>query len=176
MKIIVECIHKADNSKFTIYTDNDFYSSNDIYFENVLSDYNDIACSNIITCRINSLFSDKRFRLPEDSVWLKDVLGFSRNMTVRTEYDCVLEMASFVQVDLFTNHNYSIRGFYWSNVPQKYLCKYQLYKNQECIEIDEEIILIAPYNNLLTNRINEGTLIEVIPRSDLNLKAVSIIR
>ena len=96
-------------------------------------------------------------------------MNFSNDMNIYQQYDCVLEIASFNQVELFTNHRCSIRGRYWKNVPQKYLPKYYIYKEQECIEIDNDILLISSYNNLLTDKIAEGEIIEVVVNCELNL-------
>lgn len=74
-------------------------------------------------------------------------------MNIYRQYDCVLEIASFNQVDLLSNQRYLIRGEYWRNVPHRYLTKYYKYKEQECIEIDNDILLISMYNNVLTYRI-----------------------
>lgn len=89
-----------------------------------------VSDCNKITCRINSDSSDARFLLPKDSIILNDVMNFSNNMSTLRQYECMLEITSFTQVELFTNHSYSIRGKYWRNVPQRYLPKYQMYKNE----------------------------------------------
>lgn len=78
------------------------------------------------------------------------------------------------QIELFTNHRYSIRGEYWRNVPQRYLPKYYMYKEQECIEIDNDILLISIYNNVLTNRIVDGETIEIVVNCELNLRCAKI--
>ena len=157
MNITVECIHKAKALPGPI-EDNTIWGTDD-----TVSDYNQI------TCRINSDSLGARFLLPKDSIILNDAMNFCYNMSLYRQYDCVLEIASFTQVELFTNHRYSIRGKYWSPVPQKYLYKYQLYKERECIEIGNDILLISIYNNMLTNRIADGETIEIIVNFELNL-------
>lgn len=150
MIITVECVHRVKDTTGLI-TDN-------MVFE----------CNKII-CRINSISTGTQFRLPEDSIVLNDVMKFSNKMAIYQQYDCVLEVASFIQVELFTNHRYSIRGKYWKNVPTKYLPKYRMYKERECIEIGNDILLISMYNNLLTNNIADGETTEIIANCELNL-------
>ena len=162
MIITIECIHRAKNLPEPI-------TENAVGYM-----YYMVSECNKVTCRINSTLSDVRFRLPVDSIVLNDVMNFSNNMNIYRQYDCALEIASFNQVELFTNHRYSIRGKYWRNVPQRYLSKYYMYKEQECIEIDNDILLISIYNNLLTNRIADGETIEIIVNSELNLRCAKI--
>lgn len=157
MIITVECIHRSRDSSGSIASTTACSTNN-----NAL-DYNKV------TCRINSILSDARFRVPVGSIVLNDVMNFLNDMNIYRQYDCVLEIASFNQVELFTNHRYSIRGKYWRNVPQKYLPKYQMYKKRECIEIDNDILLISIYNNILTNKITDGEIIEIIVNCELNL-------
>lgn len=157
MNITVECIHRLRDS------------SGSIASNTACNTDNNTPNHNKITCSINSILSDARFHLPKDSIILNDVMNFSNDMNIYQQYDCVLEIASFNQVELFTNHRCSIRGRYWKNVPQKYLPKYYIYKEQECIEIDNDILLISSYNNLLTDKIAEGEIIEVVVNCELNL-------
>lgn len=112
------------------------------------------------------------YRLPECSITLLDILMFSKNMVPDEEYDCVLEVSSFKTADLYTNHRNSVRGRFWNCVPDRYMPKYNPYKNQQCIEIDGDIILIAPYNNLLSGKAEDGGLIEIIPQAPFNLRSV----
>ena len=83
-------------------------------------------------------------------------MNFSNDMNIYKQYDCVLEIVSFNRVELLTNHMYLIRGKYWKNEPKKYLPKYYIYKEQECIEIGNDILLISMYNNSLTNKVDNG--------------------
>lgn len=49
-----------------------------------------------------------------------------------------------------------------------------MYKEQECIEIDNDILLISIYNNVLTNRIVDGETIEIVVNCELNLRCAKI--
>lgn len=158
MNIIVECMNSYKSS--FEYLMNDEYDS-----------YND-SDDDTVTCRFLHSVNNPTYRLPDCSVTLLDLLSFSKNMKVNQVYDCVCEIASFITVDLYTNHRNSIRGMFWNCVSEKYVPNYRFCKNQQCIEIDGDIILISPYNNLLSGKIKDSDLIEIIPQSALNLRAV----
>lgn len=162
MIITVECIHRARDSTGPI-TDG-----------TVLDTDNMVSDCNKVTCRINSILSETQFRLLEGSIILNDIMNFSNDMDIYRQYDCVLEIVSFNRVELFTNHRCSIRGKYWRNVPQKYSPKYQMYKNRECIEIGNDILLISMCNNLLTDKIADGEIIEILTNCELNLICAKI--
>lgn len=161
MNITVKCIHRSKDLTRSIA------SNTACNTDNNMTDHNKV------TCRINSMLSDVRFHLPEDSIILNDIMNFSNDMNIYQQYDCVLEIASFNQVELFTNHRCSIRGKYWKNVPQKYLPRYYIYKEQECIEIGNDIILISIYSNGFTNKVNDGGIIEMISQGSINLRSVN---
>lgn len=88
--------------------------------------------------------------------------------------ECAIEISSFRTTKLFSNHRNSIRGKFWNRIPRKYVSKYSLYREYQCIEIDGDILLIAPYNNLLVNKLESSTVIEIVPYSFLNLLSVKI--
>lgn len=167
MIIRVECIHR-EKSHLKIIQSLELDKSGTIF-----DFYNTASESDKITCRIKSDISDEQFRLPKESICINDVIGFSNNMMINEEYDCILEISSFIRVDLNTNHRYSIRGKYWKNVPQKYLPRYYIYKEQECIEIGNDIILISIYSNGFTNKVNDGGIIEIISQGSINLRSVN---
>lgn len=158
MNIIVECINSYKSS-----------------FEHLMNDeydsYNDSDDDTITCCFLHSV-NNPTYRLPDCSVTLLDLLSFSKNMKPKQVYNCVLELSSFITVELYTDHRNSIRGMFWNCVPEKYVSKYRFCRNQQCIEVDGDIILIAPYNNLLSGKGKDGDLIEVIPQSPLNLRTV----
>lgn len=92
------------------------------------------------------------------------------------KYDCILEIESFAKVSLNTNHYHSIRGIWRKNVPSNYLPKYSLFREQSCIEIEKDIILISPYNNsFISNSISDGELIEIVFQNNLNIKYAQLI-
>lgn len=157
MNITVECIHRSRDTKELNKYNTDFPKNNIMYEHNK------------VTCHINSNLTETRFYLPKESIVLNDVMNFSSQMTVHQHYDCVLEIASFKQVDLYTNHAYSIRGLYRCKISQRWLPDYQLYNNSACIELTDGIILFSPYNNILANSLSDGELVEIIPQSNLNL-------
>lgn len=161
MIIAVECIHRAKDSPKSIISD-------------TLCEDNWVVDCNKVTCRIHSAISEPGFRFPDSSILLNDVMNFSNKMVTGQQYDCVLEITSFTQVDLFTDHRYSVRGKYWRCVPMKYLPKYHMYKEQECIEIGNDILLISLYNNRLTNKVDDGVIVEIIAKCELNLICAKI--
>ncbi len=130
---------------------------------------------NTIRCTINNYIDNDMYCLPKDSIWVNDAIGFSNTMLKYQKYDCILEIESFSKVPLNTNHNYSIRGIWRNKIPSKYLPKYSLFKDQSCIEIGEDIILLSPYNRWVSNVISEGDLTEIIVQSNLNIKYAHLI-
>lgn len=162
MNIMVECINlnKSSFDYFISNEDNSYYNS---YYD---------SGDDTVTCRFSHSINNSKYHLPDCSVTLLDLLSFSKNMKPKQVYNCVLELSSFITVELYTNHRNSIRGMFWNCVPEKYVPDYSFCRNQQCIEIDGDIILIAPYNNLLSGTRKDGDLIEVIPQSPLNLRTV----
>lgn len=159
MNIIVECISTNKSSlKQLIDTE---YCSDD-------QDAND----DTVSCHFAHPVSNQNYRLPDCSVTLADKLMLAENMVPDQKYDCILEIGSFISVELYANYRNSIRGRFWNCVPAKYVPKYSSYKNQQCIEIDGDIILLAPYNNLLLNLLVDESLIEIIPQAPLNLLGI----
>ena len=162
MNIIVECINR-NKSSLEHLADTEYCS---YYYD---SDDDTVTC-----CFLHSV-NNPTYRLPDCSMTLLDVLMLSKNLMPDKEYDCIIEVSSFKKTELYTDHRYSIRGLFWSCVPIKYLHKYNSYKTQQCIEIDGDLILIAPYNNQLTGKIADGNLVEIVPQSPLNIRAVQLI-
>lgn len=132
---------------------------------------------NNIRCKIDPVIDNEQYCVPKESIWISDVIGFSNNMLRHQKYDCVLEIESFSIVDLNTNHHYSIRGIWCQRIPSKYFPKYSLFKDQSCIEIGNDIILISPYNNSwISNGVLDGELTEIIVKSNLNIKYAHLIK
>lgn len=166
MIITIESISKIPNQPDRMIEDDYTYYR---------GDYLNSHC-NVIRCRIDKNIDDEMYSLPKESIWLNDVIGFSNTMIKHQKYDCVLEIESFSKVELNTNHNYSIRGVWRKKVPVKYLPKYSLFKEQSCIEIEEDIILISPYNNSCSlSDISDGAFTEIIFESNLNIKYAQLI-
>lgn len=131
---------------------------------------------NNIRCKIDPVIENEQYCVPKESIWINDVIGFSNNMLRHQKYDCVLEIESFIKVDLNTNHHFSFRGVWRKKVPEKYLPKYSLFKEQSCIEIEEDIVLISPYNNSCSlSDISDGAFTEIIFESNLNIKYAQLI-
>lgn len=156
MKLKVECI-SPNKSSMTHLISTDYCS------------YYDDADDNTVTCRFVPPISDRYYRLPNCSITLTDKLMLSDNMVLGQEYECAIEISSFRTTKLFSNHRNSIRGKFWNRIPRKYVSKYNLYRTQQCIEINGDILLIAPYNNLLAVTATAGNIIEIIPQSSMNL-------
>ena len=111
---------------------------------------------------------------PDLPLYAYDKLKLSDFMKNCQVYDCLLEITSFISVDLYTNHPLSIRGHYRKSIPDKYKFKYINFSNQSCIELSNSIFLISPHNNSLSGTINEDTLIEIVPENYFNLKHINI--
>lgn len=159
MKLKVECI-SPNKSSMTHLISTDYCS------------YYDDADDNTVTCRFALPISNRYYRLPNCSITLTDKLMLSDNMVAGQEYECAIEISSFRTTELFSNHRNSIRGTFWNCVPRKYVSKYNIYRAQQCIEINGDILLIAPYNNSLNIKGLDGVLLEVNPYSLLNLVSI----
>ena len=160
MIITVESVHKyKDVCEYMPKEDHTYYRG----------DYLNPHYNNV-RCKIDTVVDDEIYCVPRESIWLNDVIGFSNNMLRHQKYDCVLEIESFSKVDLNTNHINSIRGFWRNKVPEKYMPQYSLFREQECIDVGESIILISSYNQSLSKTEVDGTLIELIVQSGINLK------
>lgn len=161
MKITIESISKNPNQfEVTFKEDYPYYRG-----DYLNSHYN------IIRGTINDHIDNDMYCLPKDSIWINDVIGFSNAMVKYQKYDCILEIESFLKVPINTNHNYSIRGIWRKGIPAKYLSKYSLFRDQSCIEIGEDIILLSPFNNRwISNILSDGDLTEIIIQSNLNIK------
>ena len=159
MDIIVECINK-NKSAFEELLDTEYYS---YYYD---------KCADTVTCRFLNPISTQTYCLPDCSILLWDVLMFSKNMVTNEVYSCVLEVNSFRRVNLYTNCKNAIRGRFWNSIPQKYVHKYSLYAEQQCIEVNGDLILISPYNNILSNVLDNDSPIEILPLSPFNLRSV----
>lgn len=127
---------------------------------------------NVFSARFCFPLDNCEFKIPSQDIYVKDILGISRNMKPNNEYDCILEISSFIIVKPQTNCSCSIRGIYRSSVPLEYKSQYHQFFEHSCIEVGEEFFLISPYNNLLTKTI-DGTVVEVVPQSNYNLYSVS---
>lgn len=162
MNIRVECVNK-NKSSMEHFIDTEYCS---FYYD---------ADDDMVTARFEHPVVDPIFRLPDCSMTLTDKLAFSENMVPHQKYDCILEIGSFRTIELYASYRNSIRGRFWNRIPKKWACKYRMYMGQQCIEIDGDLILIAPYNNQLTGKIADGNLVEIVPQSPLNIRAVQLI-
>ena len=159
MIVTIGCIHRTSNTINLICSENNDHEVKHIYS----------ITNNQITCKFSDTLLDTTYKLPSKNFELNDVLNFSEKMQLHHKYECILELGSFRLVELNTNHDLSIRGYYFSKVPLSYVTKYEYYKSKQCIDIGTDIILISDYNNILFQNCYDGQLIEIIPQSSFNL-------
>ena len=130
----------------------------------------EIENESVISAQIVMQPTKPEYKIPSQNIYIKDVLGISHNMVPNNIYNCILEISSFIIIQPPSECNCSIKGIYREVVPPKYKPSCVLYSKQSCIEVDGDIFLIAPYNNLLC-KTNDGELVEVVPQAYYNLKA-----
>lgn len=91
MNIIVECVNSNKTSlKHLIDAEHGSY-------------YQD-ANDDTVSCRFARPVSNQNYRLPDCSVTLADKLMLSENMVPNQKYDCILEIGSFITVELYANY------------------------------------------------------------------------
>ncbi len=149
------------------------YILNSLYYPEVNKNtINAIVNPRYFPNEANNIFKPHLFR---KSIYINDVLNLSKTMNVEghNKYDCALEIANFIRIDIREKGDYSLKGYFWNKVPENYIKKYSAFRNQQCIEVEKDVILIAPYNNTFTkSKVNDGDLVNIIPQSNLNLKCV----
>lgn len=91
---MVECINlnKSSFDYFISNEDNSYYNS---YYD---------SGDDTVTCRFSHSINNSKYHFPDCSVTLLDLLSFSKNMKPKQVYNCVLELSSFITVELYTNH------------------------------------------------------------------------
>lgn len=124
-----------------------------------------------VIARFAEPVADREFRLPECSMPFCDMLRLSSGMIPGKEYDCVLEAGSFRTVRLYTDCERSVRGRFYGGLPERYCLGHALFKNRQCMEINGDFILLSPHNDLGSESLSDGCLIEIIPQEPIYLRS-----
>lgn len=121
---------------------------------------------------LNTLVTYKNGMMLLKNVWLNDVMKLSDTLNLHESCDAALELNSFSLWNSTEKNRCFISGIYWNRIPVKYLPRYRMFKEQQCVEIADDIILISPFNNALRGCVENGKDIKIVPSGYWNLKCI----